>query len=562
MWSDDIDLTLTIDGNVVSDAVIAHASWQLGRQDWFAPLSPSSISVTLRGDHTGSISPGDSLVLSRSSDTLWTGKVGTVALSQVPRFEDEPLDTTTVTGADFVAQLGEARVKGQALSEDYMEEQLSDLLTAAGTTATVERAPSVGDSGMSAWSSYTGTVLDWITTAETYANCMVAVLPDGTIRVCRRDAYPDYGQRVYDLDLEAPNMPGLPTPSSLWRMDETAGSGGIEDWINLRSGTEAGSPTYEQTGPWGSTGPSAIAFQKADAADEFTFGDNFDLADVNTTTWTLAAWVYWGGSGASNSCIMSKITGGNGWTWTILTNGRVRFQAFNASSTVVDAQSANGSIVANTWTHVAIVRSGSSVWPVINGVFGTAATVSGTIPNTAAARRMGSNAGSSEWYDGRLCMVSVWSVALSTALKRLIYLDHVELPTPRSWLETRSITSVINHWLVAGTTYSDATSISTYGRRSFDADDSTSLIAPAGTYPSALRTVMKDPRPIVTATYSVTDGSSVLIDIAPLTLALYDGTLYQVLQVQHDISPDRWDVTLTLDRTQSDMTDGVPLLPV
>lgn len=553
------DITLNADGVTIGDSsgstnkTILGMSWGSGRSDWFASLAPSSASFTLLGDQTASVACGDSLVLAKGSTALFTGKVDTVTLDQV---QGQP-DTTTVTGADFVAQLGEAKLKAQNISLDLFHEQLSDVLGFADITATVSLSPAVADDGqLDAWTAYTGSVLDWINTAERYANAIVTVNGAGDILVCTRDRLPDYGERVFN---DAGGGIGITNASSLWRMDES--SGDIIDVANTRDGTAAGTPTYGQTGPWGSDGPDAIGFTKADAADQFTIGDSFDLADANTTTWTLAGWVYWSGAAGSNSCIMSKVTGGNGWTMTVLTSGRLRFQAFNASAVVVDAQSASGAIVANTWTHVAVVRSGSSVWTVINGTFGSAATVSGTIPNTAASLRIGSNAGSAEWFDGRLCMLSVWASSLTQAqIQRLIDLDHVELPSPRSWVEARSITSVINHWLIGGVTTKKTTSVNTYGRRTWDVDDTKEISGDV--YSSDLMDVMADPRPIITATFDVLDDSSVLIDIAPLTLALYDGTLYQVLQVQHDVAPDRWQVTLTLDRTQNDMTGAGPVLPV
>jgi hypothetical protein len=49
--------------------------------------------------------------------------------------------------------------------------------------------------------------------------------------------------------------------------------------------------------------------------------------------------------------------------------------------------------------------------------------------------------------------------------------------------------------------------------------------------------------------------------MGPLDVVEYDGDLYQVLDIRHDISLASWGVSLILDRTRNDMTDGSPLLP-
>lgn len=559
MWSTSItDLTLTVDSVVVGDIdgdepTILDASWGSGRSDWFASLSPSSASFRLLGDLSASVACGDSMVLAKGATALWTGKVDSVDVEEAP---GQPT-TTMVTGADFVAQLGEARLKAYTIALAAFHAQVDDALTEAGFSPTVVRGPSIGETDLSAWTSYTGTILDFMNDGERYANCVTAVRPDGEIWVLARNRYPDYGERVYEPNAGLPLQPGLPTPSSLWRMDEASGT--LEDVVSSIGAAASGSPTYGQDGPWGATGPDAVAFQAADAADLFNAGDNYPLRSSVTTTWTIAGWVRW--TGSTQRTILNKLSAGptDGYHVQVLSTGALRFRSYNGGSASATVDSAAGVITANTWHHIAIVRDGSALRLYVDTELVQTGTA-GTMPSTSVGLRFGADVGPSGWWDGRLCMFAIWTTtALTQAqLATLVYLDYVTLPTPKTWRTARSIANVINHWLIDGVTYSDATSISTYGRRTWDVDTTKAI---PDTYSSELRTIMKDPRPIVTATFDVLDSSSVLIDIAPLTIALYDGTFYQVLDVRHDVSPSTWGVTLILDRTQNDMTDGSPLLP-
>lgn len=566
-WYRTIPLELTADGNVIGDTdgdepTILDASFGSGRPDWFGSLSPGQASFTVRGDLTGSVACGDALVLTNGSSTLFSGKVDSVVLEQAPDQEDR----TVITGADIVAQLGEARFKNNNIASGQYSAQLREALSDAGISATVTRAPSVGDLGqLAAWSNYTGTVLDWIDTAERYANCISSFRPDGSVVACIRSVFPDYGQRVFDP--EGGGDDAVPNAEALWRMDNSSGNI-LDEGNTAKDGTAAGSPTYSQTGPWGAGGPTAIGFQKADAADRFSMGDVYDL--TANTTWTISGWAYWAGAAGSDDTLVAKMTStdANGWEVKIdYANAALRYRVRNTSATTVDVVTPNSTVPTTSWFHWAVVRDGSDLRIYLataaNGyvptlqVTGTAVTP----PNTTTGFMIGSRAATTNWFGGRQCMVAVWpSTALTQAnLDQLVNLGVVDLPTPKTWQVSRSITSVINHWLIGGVASSRSTSISTYGRRTWDVDSSTELSG--SVYSADLKTVMKDPRPIVSATFDILDSSSVLLTMGPLDIVEYDGDIYQVLDIRHTISTATWEVALTLDRTRNDMTDGSPLLP-
>lgn len=556
-WSAEIDdLVLTIGGSPITDP-IQSASWSMGRGDWFASLGPSSISFTIVGEQ--SVDPGDELTLEMGSFPLWTGKVDEVTTTTEP---GQPT-VTVISGTNFVGQLGEARMREETIATDTMDQQLVEVLSIVDMTATVTVAPSQGIVALDDWVDFTGTVLDWINTAEKYANTIVEVDGEGDLRVCSRTALPNFNQRVFE-----PTAFQIPNATSLWEMSEA--SGAIADNISGRTGTAAGTPTYSQDGAWGSTGPDSIAFQKADAADEFTVGDFYDLNAA--TSWTILGWARWAGSAGSDDTLVSKITGGDGWFIGIDEGSDLfRYQVRESAATTLNIETAAATVPTTEWFMWAVVRDTTETRIYLATapdyvVTESASATSVAPPNTAASFRWGSRGGTTEWYGGRMQSGAVWDADALTEgqLQRLVDMDLVDLDgalTPASWTQSRGITSVINHWEIGVTTTKDAGSIADYGLRTWDVSDTLDLSGFA--YGADLMTIMSEPRPLVTATFHVTgDESGPLVRLVPLSLVRYDDVIWQVLEVSHDIDPVTWSVSLILDRTQSDLTDEVPILPV
>ena len=568
-WHDIDDLVLTAGGveigSSASDSArpIASASFSNGRSDWFASLGPSSASFTVVDDLSW-VLPGDALVLTMGAEPLWTGKVDTVTLNREP---GQP-DTTTLTGTDFVGQLGEARLRNETIATDSMDQQLVEVLGIADLTATVKRAPFAGDLGfLSEWLGFTGSVLDWITAAEKYANAIVALDANGDIRVCGRAPLPDFGERIDDP--AGDSFPSIPAPTSLWRMDDP--STGIADNLGVANGTAIGTPGYGVEGAWGATGPTGVSFQKADAADGFQMGDVYDLNAA--TSWTIMGWARWLGPGGSDDVLVGKNAAGNdGWDITLMeATEQLRYRVREASATTLTMTTGASTVPTAEWFWWAVVRDTTTTRLYLATAPDYQVTIMDTDtsvspPNTAASFTVGSLNGASAWYGGRQQMLAVWNAdALGVLqMQRLIDLDLVDLEgamAPASWSEQRSITSVINHWEIGGVTTKDAVSIGIYGLRTWDVSDTLELSGDV--YGADLMALMADPRPIVTTTLHVTGHAcDEVILLVPLDLVRYDGTLWQVLEVRHEIDLMEWRTTLTLDRSQSDLTSEVPVLPV
>lgn len=570
MWHDDLALTIKVNGVTVGDTSgskdVAGASFGAGRPDWFDSLSPStgtfSLLTTIDDLATligSSAVIGKAVVVAVGSTTLWTGVVDTLVESRSP---GQPT-TVSITAIDQVGQLGQARLDDESLSGPAMvTQQVVDVFGFAGLSPTVTARPTgSGVASLRAINPLSGSVLDWVATAEAESNAIIAPSANGDIVVCSRAYFDDYERRTWSLTSAS--------DQSLWRMDDA--SGNIADNGDLGyAGTKEGTPTYGETGPWGTTGSDAIGFGKSDAADRFNVGDHFDLAG---TAWTLSGWVRWGGDTATDEALLSKLSGGaDGWRVSILTgSGRLALRAYSGGSTLIsggDLQSPASAIPSSTWVHWAIVRDGTDVTMYVDGAEVASGTFTGTLPNTAASLVIGGVSGL--WFGGRMSMVAIWYATAITAAEVAWLIDpgHVELTgatEPHEWTRTLAASTIVNHWILrqsGKTSYTDATSISAYGDHTMEVSSS-SPSSLTQLYSSGLRDTLAQPRHTVDCAIRVTGSAqSSVVALQPLDYVLRDGTMWQVMSVQHDIAPDRWDVRLSLSGTVGDLTGAGPVLPV
>jgi hypothetical protein len=142
--------------------------------------------------------------------------------------------------------------------------------------------------------------------------------------------------------------------------------------------------------------------------------------------------------------------------------------------------------------------------------------------------------------------------------------------SPSSWSEERSLGNVVTRWLLGnGTTWSTdtpATTLEDYGDRAYSATDMLTL-GPAPYVNLIASDVMARPRPVVSeVSFPVRDHSQGVLYLNPLDRVVYDGVTYQVMSVQHRVTPIRledgktipqWSMTITADVTQEALA-GAP----
>ena len=129
---------------------------------------------------------------------------------------------------------------------------------------------------------------------------------------------------------------------------------------------------------------------------------NRPLYQLGSGDFTLEAWVYVTSTSGSAQTLMAKGTGaGNQASYVIQlnSNGTWVYNLSSNGSTWAYADVSMGTNALNTWQHIALVRSGSTFTPYLNGVAGTPTTSSLTLFAGTASFTIGSDdAGTNKLY--------------------------------------------------------------------------------------------------------------------------------------------------------------------
>jgi hypothetical protein len=128
-----------------------------------------------------------------------------------------------------------------------------------------------------------------------------------------------------------------------------------------------------------------------------TSGFAFGSADF-----TVEFWMY--PTSTSSTSFLPGLQFGSDGAWIVYRNGTtIEFYARTSSTGAWDIANGItiGTVAANTWHHVAISRSGNTVYTFLDGVAGTTASSSAALATTSSALQIGANGGG-DYYTGYL----------------------------------------------------------------------------------------------------------------------------------------------------------------
>jgi hypothetical protein len=172
----------------------------------------------------------------------------------------------------------------------------------------------------------------------------------------------------------------------------------IDNSSNNFAITVNGSPSVQRFSPFNPTAPYSTSVIGGsgyfDGSGDYLTVPNNAALQLGSSDFTIGAWVYVTATSGSAQTLIAKGTGsGNQASYVIQLNssGTWVYNISNNGATWSYADVPIGTNTLNTWQYIALVRSGSTFTPYLNGVAGTVTTSSLTLFAGTAVLSLGSD---------------------------------------------------------------------------------------------------------------------------------------------------------------------------
>jgi hypothetical protein len=175
----------------------------------------------------------------------------------------------------------------------------------------------------------------------------------------------------------------------------------IDNSTNNFTITKAGDPTVSNFGPFDETDTTTGSGFFDGTGDRIEFANDVAL-QMGTGSFTIEAWVYSTASQSLNSGIVAKGAASTGFT--INVTGTTVAVAQGGTASLLT--SASGAVPLNAWTHVAYVRSGTTIYLFVNGIQVDTGTSSYDLTETNLLR-IGANRTNGAQFQGYISNVRV-----------------------------------------------------------------------------------------------------------------------------------------------------------
>lgn len=191
-------------------------------------------------------------------------------------------------------------------------------------------------------------------------------------------------------------------PIAKWLFDEGAGNTAADSSGNGRT------LTFAVTTGWG-----AGLVSNAAVFNTSRYMNRADATFDALTNFTAMAWVNKTGSG--NTQIISKVSGNTGWALLTGNTGEVYCRTGNGSA-LTDSYTTYSPFVtsATGWTHVAIVKNGTSCTIFVNGLDRTNTIASHTLTTNTTALTIGARPDGFEPFVGSIDEARIYNYAMTT----------------------------------------------------------------------------------------------------------------------------------------------------
>jgi Concanavalin A-like lectin/glucanases superfamily len=180
--------------------------------------------------------------------------------------------------------------------------------------------------------------------------------------------------------------------------------------------TKSGTPTQGTYSPFSTTGWSNYF----NGTTDYITVQNTGSLNFSSGNFTIEAWIYLTSAATSRGIITKDWTSGITYmTWGLYINGSgyLVFTIGSGTSSSSGAQDFASSTVpsTNTWNHISVVKSGTTITLYLNGINIYSATQTGTIGGSTNNIRIGADNNPSSYFPGYISNVRVVSSALYTS---------------------------------------------------------------------------------------------------------------------------------------------------
>jgi len=192
---------------------------------------------------------------------------------------------------------------------------------------------------------------------------------------------------------------------SYWKLDESSGN----------AADSVGSNTLTNT---------SVSYVTGKIGNAAQFGSGKKLTSpndtsLNTSNFTLSAWVYFTGTNSQQSRIAERDDVSTERLWIATTgesNTTFDFYAWNSTGTLFSANGGGTNLSQNAWHHVVATWDGSYIKRYVDGsAYGTDLSVSGSLKGATEPLTIGNDTyGINRYLAGNIDEVGIWSRALTS----------------------------------------------------------------------------------------------------------------------------------------------------